>query len=39
MKFDTHGQITAMMCAATVACVAIGSYAAVVICSTGGQAC
>ncbi len=39
MKFDDHGQITAIMSVATVVCVAIGSYAAVIICSTGGQVC
>jgi len=35
MKFDTHGQITAMMCSAAVAITAISVYAAIVICNAG----
>jgi len=39
MKFDTHGQITAMMCAASVAISVIAVYGAIIICATGGQVC
>jgi len=35
MKFDFHGQITAMMCASAVAITAISVYGAIVICNAG----
>ena len=37
MEFDTHGQITAMMCVACVTIAAIAVHGAIVICNYGGN--